>query len=184
MDEFLSLFTAYQPTDPSELRSLARTLDLVNQFGEAAFGHDFLPGHVTASALVVNPGLTHVLLNHHKKLNLWIQFGGHSDGLSDVRATAMREAREESGLSSLAFYPGLDIFDVDVHAIPAYGHTNAHVHHDIRFLLTADLAEPFSVSAESNDLKWVRLEDIEQYNHEPSFHRMLAKVINLRHVKT
>ena len=180
MQSFLKLLIAYSTLDKTEEASRQKILSLVKTYDVASFDHDFLPGHTTASALVVNKALTHVLLNHHKKLDMWFQFGGHSDGSPDVRATAMREAQEESGLRSLEFYPGQGILDVDVHDIPARPEMPAHQHHDVRFLLTADMAEPFVISEESHDLKWVRLEDIESYNHEDTFHRMINKVIVLR----
>ncbi len=180
MENFLDLLSVYHPIDAQEEASRQKIISLVKNYGTPAFDHDFLPGHITASALVVNKSLTHVLLNHHKKLDMWFQFGGHSDGSPDVRATAMREAQEESGLHSLEFYPGQGILDVDVHNIPEHGGMPAHQHHDVRFLLTADMDESFAISKESHDIKWVKFEDIESYNHEDTFHRMINKVIVLR----
>ncbi len=180
MENFLDLLSAYHPIDAQEEASRQKIISLVTNYGKSAFGHDFLPGHVTSSALVVDRALTHALLNHHKKLNMWFQFGGHSDDSPEVRATALREAHEETGLKSLEFYPSLGIFDVDVHSIPEHAGAPAHEHHDVRFLLTADMDELFTVSEESHDIKWVKFEDIESYNHEDTFHRMINKVIVLR----
>ena len=55
-------------------------------------------GHMTGSAWVVNPALTHTLLTHHRRLDLWVQLGGHVEDDADMLAAARREAHEESGL--------------------------------------------------------------------------------------
>lgn len=81
-------------------------------------------GHFTASMLVVNPEKTKVLLMFHKKLQRWLQFGGHSDDSPDVLSTAIREFHEESGIIEgpeiFSYYPRdiLPIFDLDIHDIP------------------------------------------------------------------
>src|SRR3569623_1653752 len=77
-----------------------------------------LVGHVTGSAWIVDHAHTHVLLTHHRKLDRWLQLGGHADGEADVLSVALRDAREESGLAGVQPLHR-DIFAVDVHAIPA-----------------------------------------------------------------
>lgn len=62
------------------------------------FERDCWRGHVTGSAWLVDPDRSAVLLTHHRKLNIWVQLGGHSDGDPDTLAVAQREAEEESGL--------------------------------------------------------------------------------------
>lgn len=170
----------YKPVDSSELQSRDVVLEFVRNYPRC-FENDCLPGHITGSALVVDHNKTYALLNHHRKHGLWIQFGGHSDGIPDPIITAIRESKEESGLSTLAQISGLEgIFDIDVHQIPANTKMPAHIHYDIRILLVADRNEPVMKSAESHDLKWVRLEDIRRYNTEQAFSRMIRKVIVLR----
>ena len=93
-------------------------------------------GHVTASAVVVRPG-TEFLLVFHRKLGRWLQPGGHVEaGDVTVFDTAVREAREETGISDFAAPLGDAILDLDVHAIPAFGEDPSHFHYDVRFLLT------------------------------------------------
>jgi len=129
-------------------------------------------GHVTGSAWLLCPDYQHVLLTHHKKLNRWLQLGGHSDGEPDTLSVAMREAREESGLAVKALENS--IFDIDVHTIPQRKNEPKHLHFDVRFLLQA-LEKNFVVSAESNDLQWVKIADIPKYADEESILRMRDK---------
>ena len=132
------------------------------------------PGHLTGSAWIVSPDRTRVLLTHHLKLDKWLQLGGHADGDGDLLAVALREAREESGLSRLhAVSPA--IFDLDRHSIPARKTDPEHYHYDLRFLLESDPAEPLAVSPESKDLAWVELERVSTLNAEESIGRMVRK---------
>ncbi len=75
-----------------------------------------------------------VLLHHHRRLDAWLQMGGHDEGESDPRATARREGAEESGLSDLVLLSPA-ILDVDVHPIPAGKGEPPHLHHDVRYAL-------------------------------------------------
>ena len=101
-----------------------------------------------------------LLLTHHRKLNKWLQLGGHCDDNPDVAAGALREAQEESGIQNFTFIvPG--IFDLDIHAIPG----PCAYHYDVRFLLEAEHAN-FLISDESHDVAWVPFAEIEQYQEE------------------
>lgn len=134
-----------------------------------------LDGHLTASAWIVDPARTRTLLTHHRKLDRWLQLGGHVDGEADLLAAALREAREESGLTRLRAVSA-EIFDVDRHRIPARKTEPEHWHFDVRFLLEADPAEPLAISDESHDLAWVLLAELPRYSAEESLARMARKI--------
>jgi 8-oxo-dGTP pyrophosphatase MutT (NUDIX family) len=133
-----------------------------------------LEGHLTASAWMVDPARERTLLTHHRKLDRWLQLGGHVDGETDLAAAALREAREESGLARLRLVSP-EIFDVDRHRIPARGAEPEHWHYDVRFLIEADPAETLTVTHESKDLAWVPLSDVARLNPEESIARMVRK---------
>lgn len=176
----LDLLDLFVPYDLSENESLQKIKDFVLAHPEC-FGHSVLPGHVTGSAFVVDREYEYTLLTHHKKMNMWLQFGGHSDDHPIVSETAMREAQEESGLEDIRYtILGNTIFDIDVHTIPVHGTSPKHTHYDVRFLFTANREEPLTVSHESNDLSWIRLEDVVNYNSHPELLRMVGKVIRLK----
>jgi 8-oxo-dGTP pyrophosphatase MutT (NUDIX family) len=132
------------------------------------------PGHLTGSSWIVSPDRRRTLLTHHRKLGKWLQLGGHADGDPDILAVALREAREESGLSHLRIVsPAL--FDVDRHWIPARGAEPGHWHHDLRFLIEADPAEPLTLSSESKELSWVDVAAVGALNPDESLARMVRK---------
>lgn len=146
---------------------------------ENCFDRDCLPGHITASAWIVSRETHSILLTHHRKLDRWLQLGGHTDGEADVLAAAIREAEEESGLRDFRPLPvnaGPRILDVDVHVIPAHGREPAHEHHDIRFMLEVSEAQTIQrQEAESHSVKWFPGDRIESRFEEESLARMARK---------
>jgi 8-oxo-dGTP pyrophosphatase MutT (NUDIX family) len=133
-----------------------------------------LEGHLTGSAWVVSPDRRRTLLTHHRKLGKWLQLGGHADGDPDLLAVALREAREESGLSRLAAVDPL-LFDVDRHWIASRGAEPGHWHHDLRFMVEADPSEALTLSSESRALSWVDVSTVCGLNPEESMARMVRK---------
>ncbi|HEY5078691.1 MAG TPA: NUDIX hydrolase [Opitutaceae bacterium] len=132
------------------------------------------PGHLTGSAWIVSADRKRTLLTLHNKLGKWLQLGGHADGDPDLLAVALREAREESGLARLsAVTPA--IFDIDRHWIPGRGAEAGHWHHDLRFLIEADPADPLTLSSESKELAWVEVAGACALNPEESVARMARK---------
>jgi 8-oxo-dGTP pyrophosphatase MutT (NUDIX family) len=163
----------YAPGDDRE----AQALDAVRRFVSAhpnCFERSLAIGHITGSAWVVDRDRTSALLTHHRKLDKWLQPGGHADGDPDILAVALREVREECGLDAIR--PVSEgIFDIDIHAIPARLAEPGHLHYDVRFLIEADRNAPLSLSEESRSLAWVPLDEIAQLNPEESISRMVAK---------
>lgn len=133
-----------------------------------------LSGHLTGSAWIVDTARERTLLTHHRKLDKWLQLGGHADGDPDLLAVALREAREESGLTRLRPV-STRLFDVDRHWIPERKTEPAHWHYDLRFMIEADPNEPLVVTNESKDLAWVRVAEVTALNPEESMARMVRK---------
>lgn len=163
----------YIPFDSHEKEMVGKVISLIESTPDC-FHKNCFPAHITASAWIIDNGLTHLLFTHHKKLNKWLQLGGHADGEENLVNAATREAMEESGLKSVRL-AAPDIFDVDVHEIPARKDTPAHYHYDVRYLFKADKDEPLIVSDESHDLKWLDITEVPQYNSDQSILRMLQK---------
>lgn len=146
------------------------------------FERGHMPVHVTGSAWVVNLHYSCVLLVHHGKLHEWYQPGGHADGDPDLLRVAMREAAEESGIDGVHIrLVSPEVFDVDMHMIPALPTAPAHGHIDIRFLLEIHDVHDVPGSHESHAVKWVGLHRVLSYNNNRSTYRMVEKTRQMRH---
>ncbi|MEZ5485806.1 MAG: NUDIX hydrolase [Lysobacteraceae bacterium] len=167
------LLDAYAACHPAEVSDVALFLDFLSS-DDAVFRRSHPPGHFTASCWLVSGDGRRLLMTHHRKLDRWLQLGGHCDGDSDVRRAALREAEEESGLSGLCVED--ELFDIDRHRIPARGSEPEHWHYDLRFVVHADGNEAFVVSDESHDLAWRDIAGLlDADDTEPSIRRMAGK---------
>ncbi|MFA5834975.1 MAG: NUDIX hydrolase [Bacteroidota bacterium] len=173
-NNLLQKLRTYHPADTHEMSMHQRIIEFVETQPEC-FERTLLIGHITASALIVNRQRTHTLMTHHHKLEKWLQLGGHSDGDPDPLNVALREAEEESGIKGI-IPVSKDIFDVDVHPIPARKNEPEHFHYDIRFLFEANDSHELTITAESKDLAWIPLYTIENYTTEESILRMVRKL--------
>jgi 8-oxo-dGTP pyrophosphatase MutT (NUDIX family) len=146
-----------------------------------SFERHHWPIHITGSAWVVSPDRSRVLMMHHRKLDQWFQPGGHADGDADILRVALRETAEESGLDPQHVrLLSEDVFDVDIHSVPAHGEDPPHDHIDVRFLVEIDDTLPVPGSDESHDVMWVSLLKVSRFNNNRSTHRMLEKTRRLR----
>jgi 8-oxo-dGTP pyrophosphatase MutT (NUDIX family) len=169
----LNKLSTYRAADDEE-RYLQKQVKQFVLDNPDCFERALAAGHITGAAWIVNPLRTHVLLTHHRKLNKWLQPGGHADGDTDIMRVAIREAQEESGIP--AFIPLSDeIFDIDIHEIPPHKNIPRHLHYDIRFLLEADMKTEIKASDESHEIRWIHLDRVTEYTRESSILRMLRK---------
>lgn len=166
--------------DAHERAMVADTIRFVESHSDCLL-RSCVPGHLTGSAWVVDASRTRTLLTHHRKLDKWLQLGGHADGDPDLTAVAFREATEESGLSRLRLVSA-DLFDVDRHWIPPRKTDPGHYHYDLRFVIEADSGEPLTVTSESKDLAWVDIASVATLNPEESMLRMVRKTAELKRV--
>ena len=168
----------YRDRHPDEFETIDRIQGLLRDY-EHCFRRDCFPGHITSSAWIVSRESGAVLLTHHRKLERWLQLGGHTDGEADVLLSAVREAEEESGLRNFQAIPRTgpcEILDVDVHDIPARGSEPLHQHHDIRFLLEVSEAQTIRhQEAESKQVSWFSEVQTETRLDEESLMRMARK---------
>ena len=178
--QLLSLLDYYRTPFNTEAGYVNRVRRFVKQH-ENCFDRLQWPGHMTGSAWVVNPARDKVLLMHHRKHNQWFQFGGHADGDSNIQRVALRETQEETGLppKAIRLVSG-QIFDVDIHTIPASEKAPEHMHFDIRFLVEIDDSIPVPGNTESHEILWVPLEEVTRFNNNLSTCRMLEKSRRLR----
>jgi 8-oxo-dGTP pyrophosphatase MutT (NUDIX family) len=170
------MLARYAPADFREAESLARLLRFLAAPADP-FSRDNPEGHVTGSAVVARPDASAFLLILHRKLGRWLQPGGHTEESDDsVLATALREAREETGLVRFDVPAEDAILDVDVHPIPARGRDPAHFHFDIRYLLvTAEAHDRSTAEDPARPMRWTTFEDAIASGVDDSLARALDK---------
>ncbi|MEV4757491.1 NUDIX domain-containing protein [Micromonospora sp. NPDC049559] len=139
----------WRPEDADGAEARDRTLRLLDA-GPAALTRNHLPGHLTASALVLDASGERVLLCLHPRVGRWVQLGGHCEpGDETLAGVALREATEESGIDGLWLDP--TPIDLDVHQTRCAG---GALHHDLRFVAVAPPGAVARISAESTALDW------------------------------
>lgn len=174
----LGAIEAYEASDPSELASVGRIRELLRTRADP-FTRDN-PEHVTASAVVAHPASGRFLLVRHRRLERWLQPGGHveSEDASTLDA-ARREALEETGVEGLAAPFGERILDVDVHTIPPKGTLAGHVHFDVRHLLTAVEQSESRPAPEVLAAAWFSVDEALAQGADESLARALRKALRL-----
>ncbi len=172
----LRLLDEHTPHDAAERGFLGQILRFVRET-PGFHRRDTMQGHLTASAWIVDAERRRALLLHHGKLARWLQPGGHVEDDATLLDSALREAREETGLRCRAVDAA--IFDLDIHTIPARAQEPTHLHYDVRFLLEADPGAQPEVSPESNAVRWFGLDEIDALGGGPSIARMVAKTHRL-----
>lgn len=147
----ISLLTEWQAPDPAQ-DSLRHAVLAFLDARDDGCRRECVPGHVTASTLVLDDSGRQVLLTLHPRLGRWVQLGGHCDDTDgDIVAAALREATEESGVIDLRIEPEL----VAVHVHPVTCSLGVPTRHlDLQFVAHAPPSAQIAISDESVDLRW------------------------------
>lgn len=168
----------HRPADDDEAAHLAYVRAFVARHADP-FDRRIAEGHLTGSAYVFSADGARLLLVHHRKLDRWLQPGGHADpGERDGLTVALREAREETHLDGLAPHPRFPgVLDLDVHGVPARGTEPAHLHLDLRYALVApDGALAKHDPAESHALRWFAWDELDSVSPDAGMRRVLRKI--------
>lgn len=185
--EILPFFSKEVTCAKDELLVLEKFKMLLEEKGQSCFERTCYPAHITGSSIVLNKSLDKIILTHHKKLNKWLQLGGHSDGDCMPPRVSLREAHEESGISEgdLSLINPISgenssleaclPLDFDIHEIPARKSEPKHYHYDVRYLILAK-SDRIKISDESNDLQWFAFDDVKEHTEEISTLRQVEKV--------
>lgn len=158
------------PGDDSHEAARLEVLAFIDEHPDALH-RSCLTGHLTGSALVVDPSTRHLLLLLHTKVQRWLQPGGHADGDGNLAHVALREAQEETGIEGLAVVtPAIDL---DIHVFhSAAGAEPDHLHLDVRHLVLAPEGAVATSNHESEGMAWVALEELPRYDVDPGTVRM------------
>ena len=171
----------YRPWNEQEERDRTELLRRLRS-GEDLYTRDNSAGHLTASAWVVSPDRRRVLMAYHNIYDSWSWLGGHADGDRDLLAVALREVREESGLTAVrpvsrSIY-SVEILTVDGHEKRG-AYVSSHLHLNVTYLLEADPAAPVRCKPDENSrVGWFGLEEAVAASSEPWFRERVYQKLN------
>jgi 8-oxo-dGTP pyrophosphatase MutT (NUDIX family) len=162
------------PSDGEAMKSQELILRLLDHTAEPYSRHQYQPGHVTCTGMVLHPDRDAVLLVHHRRLNRWLLPGGHVEGEDlSVWHAARREVAEETSVmldaSAKPYVAGLD-----VHGIPSNGIEPYHLHHDVIVGFQAASVD-FAVSEESRAIAWCKPAEFANYAVPNNVRRAFAQ---------
>ena len=173
--EALTLVRAFQAS-PEEEKSRELILALLESTDDPFSRDQFHPGHITCTAVVLNPNCRQFLLMHHHRHRRWLLPGGHVEEddvtLSD---TARREAMEETAVQ-IAGAGYAILAGMDVHAIPARKGEPFHLHHDLIFAFSA-ISEDFALTDEAPQVTWCGLDEFARYQLPSSIVRAAGRAL-------
>jgi 8-oxo-dGTP pyrophosphatase MutT (NUDIX family) len=168
---------AYEPANDIERAHREAMMDLLAYSPDAFSRHHFVPGHFTASCFIIDAE-GRLLLHHHRRLDRWLQMGGHLEPDETPQEAALREGAEESGLRDLKLRDA--IFDLDVHDIPPSESDPEHAHFDVRYLARTSAPDAITIArGESNELAWFDLERAAALMPGAESQRVIGKIERL-----
>lgn len=162
----------YKPFNEQEEMDKTLILNWIEN-NENAFLRENTVAHITASAWVVNKDRSKVLMAYHNIYNSWSWLGGHADGETDLLAVAIREVKEEAGISNVRPVSdeifSLESLTVDGH-VKKGKYVSSHLHLNVTYLLEADSEETVSVKEDENSgVAWFSPEEALKKSTEPWF---------------
>ena len=162
----------YPPFSEQEEKDKALILGWISN-NENAFSRENTVAHITSSAWVVNKDRSKVLMVYHNIYNSWSWLGGHADGETDLLAVALREVKEEAGISHVSPVSeeifSLESLTVDGH-VKKGKYVSSHLHLNVTYLLEADSEEAVSIKADENSgVAWFSPEEALKKSTEPWF---------------
>ena len=182
VDDLKNNIEKFKPFNEQEEVEKRIMLKYINDFDDVLTRKNEY-GHFTSSAFILNKERTKMLMIYHKIYNSWAWTGGHSDGDSDLLYVAMKEAKEETGITSVKPIKD-DIYSLEI--ITVNGHekrgkyVGSHVHLNTTFLLEADENESIRIKEDENSgVKWVPIDEITKVSSEPWIcKRVYQKIID------
>lgn len=172
MEHLISQIEKYVPFNAQEARDKAQILAFLRS-GAQLITRENPVVHLTASAWVVSPDRSQVIMVYHNLYKSWSWMGGHADGDWDMLRVAKKEVMEECGLTDLTVVSP-DIFSLEILSVAGHEkkgqYLSSHLHLNVTYLFEADPAQPLRIKPDENSaVGWVKVEDIAQKTNEAWF---------------
>lgn len=172
---------AYRPDCEQEASDRELMLRYLRQFPDDILTRDNPMAHFTASAWVVTPDRSKVLMVYHNIYNSWSWTGGHADGESDLLAVALREVQEETGLQNIRPVAediwSLEILGVDAHTRRGK-FVSAHLHLNVTYLIEAEETDELTINPDENSgVRWFSADEVVERSNEPEMQVVYRKLM-------
>ena len=172
----------FKPSCEQEENDKKLIVGLVKEHGDKLLYRESELFHITSSSLTMNKTLDKVLMVHHNIYNSWSWIGGHADGETDLLSVAMREIQEETGVSNVRPAQenaiSLDILTTNAHKKKGK-HVSSHLHLNVSYYIIADEKEGLRIKPDENSgVKWIPVDELEQYVTEPDMMLIYKKILN------
>ena len=172
MEHLISQIEAYTPFNEQEIRDKAQILAFLRS-GAELITRENPVAHLTASAWVVSPDRSQVIMVYHNLYKSWSWMGGHADGDWDLLRVAKKEVMEECGLKDLTVVSP-DIFSLEVLCVDGHEkrgqYLSSHLHLNVTYLFEADPAQLLRIKPDENSgVAWVAVEDVSEKTNEAWF---------------
>jgi len=171
----------YKPINEQETKDKKIILDYIESFYENILTRENKVAHMTSSGLILNKSLDKILMIHHNIYNTWTWTGGHADGNNNMLEVALKEGKEETGVSNILPLTN-KLASIDI--IPVYGHikrgkyVSSHLHLNTSYILIADEKEKLIINEEeTSNVGWVEVNEIDKYSNEPYLIQIYNKII-------
>jgi len=169
----------YQPINEQETTDKKAMLDFIKHY-DNTLSRENLIAHFTSSAIVLNKDFTKILFAYHKIYDSWGWVGGHNDNDPDFKKVAIKEAKEETGISKVFAFD--EILGIDTIYVPKHikrGHyVPDHLHLNITYLLIADEHQSIMHKPDENTaVKWFTLDEYISYVSEPHMLPIYKKLL-------
>lgn len=179
--ELKEIIEKYQPYNEQEAKDKEVMLKYINTFDDVLTRKNEF-AHFTASAWVVNPEKTKVLMIYHNIYQSWAWTGGHADGDPDLKQVAQREVKEETGITHTKVLDptpfSLEIITVNGH-VKRGKYVSSHLHLNLTYLIEVEENENLQIKEDENSgVCWVNIDEVEEKSTEPWVKTMLYRKIN------
>ncbi|URN85529.1 NUDIX hydrolase [Acetobacterium wieringae] len=180
---YLTAITEFKPGSAQEQADQQTFIRFIHNNPDVLL-RDNKIAHLTSSALIFNPARDKLLMIYHNIYQSWSWTGGHADGEVDLLQVAIREAKEETGLSTVTAMSD-NIISLDI--LPVFGHlknnqpVSAHLHLSVAYLLSASEDEPLAIKPDENSgVRWIAIPELANYVSEPHMQAVYDKILNKR----